>query len=168
MLIPTHVTGQASLFLLVPSQHHHIPAPSSLRMFILHFTEEHWTLGTAPPPSILSGIIAWTITTDTYCEVIRLKFKGLVLGEPNEKGSRSLTARLRTLWPYLIWTLLLLYFKQHVDVPVDLVIQWCKHRAGDIEALTLVFSLQFILPEEIFTIDSDKSCSVNWTVFFFK
>lgn len=81
----THNRSSITFLWLPHRKHHHISAPSRLRMFILHFTEEHWTLGIVMPLSILSGIIAWTITTDTCCEVALLMFKGLVLGQPNKK-----------------------------------------------------------------------------------
>ncbi len=97
----THNRSSITFHWLPHGKQHHISAPSRLRMFILHFTEEHWTLGIVTPLSILSGIIAWTIITDTYCEVALLMFKGLVLGQPNKKkdlGAWQEFALYRLIW----------------------------------------------------------------------
>lgn len=92
-IMPTNGAGQPLLSIDGSKIHASLPANSShLRMLIFHITEtaQSWRIP-APPPTphhhrILSCIIAWAITTDTFCETIFLMFKGLFLKKGNKRA----------------------------------------------------------------------------------
>lgn len=85
--MPTNGAGQPLLSSDESRIHASLPANSShSRMLIFHITETAQSWRISATSLILCCIIAWAITTDTYCETILLMFKGLVLNKGNKRA----------------------------------------------------------------------------------